>query len=90
MARYLTGWNGVGSKAYQMHLAMNNKQTGAGSKVGAYVLSKLGGRVIGANLRKAAHLRTGQHGIKKQYKAEKKAAKAQAKLKRLQAAAAAK
>ena len=85
-ARILTGgWNGVGSKAYQMHLAMNSSQTKTGSKVGALVLSKIGRRVIGANLRRAVVIRTGQHGVKKAYRAERKVERAKEKLKKLQA-----
>ena len=63
-ARLLT--RGIGSKGYQMHVAMNrvNGNQGGG-KVSAYLLNRfVGGRLIGANIRKARYLRKDERAAK--------------------------
>lgn len=63
-ARLLT--NGIGSKGYQMHLAMNRaKGNKDGGKVSAYLLNRfLGGRLIGGNIRKARFIRQDERAAK--------------------------
>ena len=58
--------NGIGSKGYQMHLAMNRLQGNkAGGKVSAYLLNRfVGGRLIGANIRKARYIRQDERAAK--------------------------
>lgn len=61
-ARLLT--RGIGSKGYQMHLAMNQAK-GSGGKVSAYMLNRfLGGRLIGGNIRKARYIRQDEREAK--------------------------
>ena len=61
-ARLLT--RGIGSKGYQMHLAMNQAK-GSGGKVSAYMLNRfLGGRLIGGNIRKARYIRQDERKAK--------------------------
>ena len=66
MARLFT--NGIGSKGYQMHVAMNrlrNNTPGSGGKVSAYLLNRfVGGRLIGGNIRKARYIRQDERAAK--------------------------
>lgn len=56
--------NGIGSKGYQMHLAMNQAK-GSGGKVSAYMMNRfLGGRLIGGNIRKARYIRQDERKAK--------------------------
>lgn len=55
---------GIGSKGYQMHLAMNRAK-GSGGKVQAAAYNYLlGGRLIGGNIRKARYIRQDERAAK--------------------------
>jgi hypothetical protein len=55
-ARLLSPGGRLGGKAYTMNMAVNGSKRTTGSKVGSYVLSRIGGRPL-AMIRKASYIR---------------------------------